>query len=297
MIRSYAVVTPARDEADNLPRLAASLAAQTVPPRKWTIVDNGSTDGTLEVAHGLAAEHDWIGVLSLPGPDAADRGAPVVRALQAGIAAVASDPPEILVNVDADISMTPDYFERLLSRFDCDASLGIASGSAFELQDGSWRQRYVTGSTVWGASRAYRWECLQELLPLEERVAWDGVDEFNANARGWQTAAFEDLPFRHHRREGERDGSTWQARRNQGSAAYYLGYRPWYLALRALWHTRREAAALGLIWGYAVSAVKREPRNPDAAGRAYLRRQQSPRNLRLRALEASGRRASGPNDA
>src|SRR5205823_13636924 len=35
MIRSYAVVTPARDEAENLPRLAASLAAQTTSPPAW----------------------------------------------------------------------------------------------------------------------------------------------------------------------------------------------------------------------------------------------------------------------
>ena len=37
----------------------------------------------------------------------------MVRALQAGIAAVA-EPPDVLVNVDADISFEPDYFERLL---------------------------------------------------------------------------------------------------------------------------------------------------------------------------------------
>jgi glycosyltransferase involved in cell wall biosynthesis len=290
MIRTYSVVTPARDEAANLPRLAASLAEQTVRPRRWTIVDNGSTDRTLTVARALAAKHPWIDVLALPGSTVADRGAPVVRALQAGIASLAADPPEIVVNVDADVSMEPSYFERLLARFDDDADLGIASGSAYELQDGEWRQRFVTGSTVWGASRAYRWRCLQELLPLEERVAWDGVDEFKANARGWRTIAFEDLPFRHHRREGERDGTAWRARANQGAAAYYLGYRAWYLVLRAVWNARREPAALGMVWGFATSAARRAERSRDAAARAYLRRQQSPRNLRRRALEASGRR-------
>lgn len=289
MIHSYAVVTPARDEVANLPRLATCLAAQTVRPRTWNIVDNGSSDGTLELARQLAAEHDWVHVLSLPGSSSADRGGPVVRALNTGIAALA-EPPEIVVSVDADISMEPDYFARLLAKFEGDPSLGIASGSAFELRRGAWQQRYVTGSTVWGASRAYRWECLQEILPFEERVAWDGVDEFKANARGWRTAAFEELPFRHHRREGERDGTAWRARRNQGKAAYYLGYRPWYLVLRALWHMRREPAALGLVWGYAVAAARREPRSSDPDARAYLRRQQSLRNLRLRALEAAGRR-------
>ena len=157
----------------------------------------------------------------------------VVRALQAGIAAVA-EPREALVNVDADISFEPDYFERLLARFDADPSLGIASGSAFEQRGETWEQRFVTGSTVWGASRAYRWECLQQLLPLEERVAWDGVDEFKANTHGWRTAAFEGLPFRHYRREGERDGAKWRAFHYQGCTAHFLGYRAWHLVLRSL---------------------------------------------------------------
>ena len=186
-MRAYAVITPVRDESENLPRLAASLAAQTELPRTWVIVDNGSQDGTLELAHELAAEHDWIRVLSIPGATAAERGAPIVRALHAAVDQLASDSPDFVVNVDADISMEPDYFALLLDRFDADPSLGIASGSAFELQDGDWRQRHVTGSTVWGASRAFRWPCLQQILPFEERVAWDGIDEFKANARGWRT--------------------------------------------------------------------------------------------------------------
>jgi glycosyltransferase involved in cell wall biosynthesis len=290
MTRNYAVITPARDEAANLPRLASSLADQTICPREWIIVDNGSTDRTLEVAHGLAGEHDWIRVLSLPGTAMAERGAPIVRALQAGIASVEEEPPKFLVSVDADISMDPDYFERVLAKFDADPSLGIASGSGYELRRGVWEQRFVTGSTVWGATRAYRWECLQQLLPLEERVAWDGIDEFKANTRGWRTEAFEEIPFRHHRREGERDGTAWRARANHGRAAYYLGYRPWYLVLRALWHARREPAAAGMVWGYVVSAVTRAEQIADRQAREYVRSQQSPRNLRLRALEAAGRR-------
>ena len=39
------------------------------------IADNGSSDGTLEIAGQLAAEHDWVHVLSVPS-DGVDRGAP-----------------------------------------------------------------------------------------------------------------------------------------------------------------------------------------------------------------------------
>jgi hypothetical protein len=99
-----------------------------------------------------------------------------------------------------------------------------------------------------------------------------------------------DLPFRHHRREGERDGAPHRARLAQGRAARFLGYRLWYLALRALWNARREPAALAMILGYVDAAARREPRLTDPTARAYLRRQQSIRRLPLRAAEALGRR-------
>ncbi len=43
---SYALVTPTRNEARDLPRLAGCLHAQTVAPRAWVIVDTGSDDDT-----------------------------------------------------------------------------------------------------------------------------------------------------------------------------------------------------------------------------------------------------------
>ena len=51
-----------------------------------------------------------------------------------------------------------------------------------------------------------------DVLPLEHRMGWDGVDEFRANARGWKTRTFKEFAFRHHRREGERDGAPRRAR-------------------------------------------------------------------------------------
>jgi poly-beta-1,6-N-acetyl-D-glucosamine synthase len=283
----YVAVTPARDEVGNLERLADALAAQTVPPDAWVIVDNGSTDGTVELAQELAAERAWIRLLRIPGERDPVRGRPIVRALHAGIASL--EPlPEIIVSLDADISFEPDYFKRLLAAFAADERLGIASGSGWELERGAWAQRHLTGSTVWGASRAYRRECLRDVLPFEERLGWDGIDEFKANARGWTTRTLVDLPFRHHRIEGERDGA-WQSRVEQGRAAHYMGYRAWYLALRALHHARRQPAAIGLIWGYATAGPERMA---DADARAYVRRQQRLRNVPVRAAEALGRRAT-----
>ena len=52
----YSVVTPARNEATNLRRLADSMAAQTMRPHEWLIVDNGSLDATGETAAEIVRE-------------------------------------------------------------------------------------------------------------------------------------------------------------------------------------------------------------------------------------------------
>lgn len=267
----YDVVTPVRDEAENLERLAACLAGQTVPPRAWVVVDTGSGDRTPALAAALARRHPWLRLLSLDGGGAIERGGRVVAAFEAGVSAL-DDPADVVVKLDADLSFDPDYFERLLAAFDAEPRLGMASGTCFERGgDDEWRQRHVTGTTVWGASRAYRRECLEQILPLERRMGWDGIDEIKANLRGWTTRTIVDLPFRHHRVEGERDGAARRSRAAQGRAAWYMGYRPSYLALRALRHLRRDPAAPALLWGYALAAARREPRCADAAVVAHLR--------------------------
>jgi poly-beta-1,6-N-acetyl-D-glucosamine synthase len=287
-VLTYGVITPVRNEERNLRRLGESLAAQTIRPSSWTIVDTGSTDDTRTFASELEQAHGWVLQTALDDAGVLERGGPIARAFEAGYSEL-REQPDIVVKVDADVSFDPDYFERLLARFDAEPSLGMASGSCFEQEDGVWRQRFVTGSTVWGAARAYRRECLDAVLPLERRMGWDGVDEFRANVRGWETRAFTDLPFRHHRKEGARDGSARKARFAQGRAAHYLGYRFWYLTLRALWHARTELAALAMIAGFLHAAALRQPRCGDDAARRYLRSQQSPRRLSVRLRQAAGR--------
>ena len=250
------------------------------------IVENGSSDQTAEVAERIVAESDWARLVVLSEAGQRERGAPIVRALHAGLDALDVE-PDVVVNVDADVTMEPDYFERLLEAFARDPSLGIASGSAWELNNGAWRQRFVTGGTVWGATRAYRWACLQDVLPLEERHGWDGIDQLKARARGWETRTFTDLPFRHHRAEGLHDGSAWAHWLANGDTAYFMGYRPWYLLARTLHHMRREPAAFALIVGYLSAAARRSPRLDDAA-RAVLRRDQSLRRFLRRRREALG---------
>jgi glycosyltransferase involved in cell wall biosynthesis len=287
MALTYALITPARNEAGTLPRLAEALKLQTRLPERWLIAENGSTDGTADVAAEILVTCPWARLLVLPAAGPRDRGAPIVRALHASLDAldVATD---VVVNVDADVTMEPDYFERLLEAFEQDPRLGIASGSAWEQHAGVWRQRFVTGGTVWGATRAYRAACLEDVLPLEERHGWDGIDQLKARARGWRTLTILDLPFRHHRAEGSEDGSSWAHWVVNGDTAYFMGYRPWYLVARTLHRIRRHPAAVGLLYGYLSAAARRARRLDDPGARALLRRDQRLTQILRRRREALG---------
>jgi poly-beta-1,6-N-acetyl-D-glucosamine synthase len=292
---SYAVVTPARDEADNLRRLASSLALQSVLPTRWVIVDDGSTDETPQVIRELEKAHDWIrGMEGRPLPHI-ERGGPIVRAFQIGLGSLVGVDPDVVVKVDADVSFDNDYFERLLGEFSRDGRLGIASGAAWELQGGTWVRQHMTGDSVWGAARAYRRACLDAVLPLEERMGWDGIDAYKALLAGWSTRTIEDLPFRHHRLEGERDGARRRAWAAQGRASYFMGYRFPYLAARALHRSAEERAALAMVPAYLAAWARREPRCADEGVRALIRREQGLLSLPARIREAR-KRASGNGD-
>lgn len=291
---SYALVTPARDEAENLRRLAGCLLEQTVAPEAWLIVDDGSQDDTASIAEELVREHPWVRLLSSPGSEAKDgpleggrRAGRDVVAFTTGVAALERR-PDVVLKLDADVSFAPDFFDRLLAEFEADPRLGIAGGTCWERDGEVWRPYHVTRGHVRGATRAYRWECLVDVSPLEEQIGWDVLDEIRANLRGWQTRSVLELAFYHHRGLGARDGARrqWEA---QGQMAHYLGYRFSYLVLRALWRGRKEREALSMVSSFLAAKRRHEPHCADENVRAYVRQQQAVRNLPLRLREALGR--------
>lgn len=110
------VVVPARDEAAVLPLSLPSLLAQDYPGHAEVfLVDDGSTDGTGELARALAARHGGLPLtVDSPGePPAGWTGK--LWAVRHGIALARAREPEFLLLTDADIAHEPDSLRLLVA--------------------------------------------------------------------------------------------------------------------------------------------------------------------------------------
>jgi poly-beta-1,6-N-acetyl-D-glucosamine synthase len=277
----YVIVTPARDEAAYLPDLARSLFAQTVPFTRWVIVDDGSTDGTLELARGYEAADGRVTVHARG--DRPDRraGCGDIEAFNAGLALVGDvDRYDFVGKLDADLVLPPDYFERLFAEFAARPRLGIAGGHCYNRSGGRVVLDKVPDSHVRGATKTFRRECFRDLKALPEVPGWDTVDEVKARARGWETQSLRDPGVIHQKPVTGGSGSVLHGRFVLGRISHYLGYRPSYVALRVVRNVGKPpyvAGGVAMACGYVSGVLRRERRLDDPEFRQELRAYQRER--------------------
>ncbi|MEV7127373.1 glycosyltransferase [Streptomyces sp. NPDC093260] len=109
------VVVPARDEAAVLGESLPSLLAQDYPGRAEVfLIDDGSTDGTGELARALGRRGGLPLTVASPGePPAGWTGK--LWAVRHGVALARAREPEYLLLTDADIAHAPDSLRRLVA--------------------------------------------------------------------------------------------------------------------------------------------------------------------------------------
>ncbi|MFD8805752.1 glycosyltransferase [Streptomyces sp. NPDC059597] len=113
---SVCVVVPARDEAEVLPASLPSLLAQDYPGRAEVfLVDDGSTDGTGELARELSRRHGGL-PLTVTSPGEPPSGwTGKLWAVRHGIGLARAREPEYLLLTDADIAHAPDSLRALVA--------------------------------------------------------------------------------------------------------------------------------------------------------------------------------------
>ena len=194
---SYVLITPARNEADLIGGTIRAVIGQTVLPRRWVIVSDGSTDKTDEIVSKYAAENPWIELLRLP--ERPDRQfAAKARAFNAGYERLSGLEFDVVGNLDADITFDPSYMAFLLDRFRENPQLGVAGTPFVEGDDHSrhsYAHRFAQLEHVSGACQMFRRACFEAVggyVPVRGgAVDWIAVT--TARMKGWETRTFVDM--------------------------------------------------------------------------------------------------------
>ena len=281
-ILSYAVVSPAKDEAERIGKTIDSMIRQTQHPVRWVIVDDGSSDKTYELAKAYETSHPWITVIRIERDAARRIGSAEIRAFEAGFQLIAHENFDLIVKLDCDLILPPDYFERLAAYFDADPSLGIASGVYLEQRGTDWTEINMPTYHASGASKMVRRHCLSDIGGFPLAPGWDTADEIKAQAKGWNTKHFTDLKFYHLRREGSAIGN-WKTGILHGRVYYVTDGGLLFLVLKSIHRVFFGKpfllGGLALLWGYFKAFLSEEPRLITTLEAKFYRRQLNRRVL------------------
>jgi len=275
----YVLVTPSRNEEAFIGKTIESIIRQTVPPVKWVIVNDGSTDSTGAIAKRYAAEHDWIEVVDRPVRKERNFAAKV-HAFNAGYERLKHVNYAIIGNLDSDVMLDKDHFEFLLGKFAEDPRLGVA-GTAFTEEGGynSATDSFEGQNYVSGQCQIFRRECFEEIGGYLANKAGgiDWIAVVSARMKGWKTRSFREKSFFHHRPLGTAERGVLAASFAYGQKDYFLGGHPLWELFRVLYRMTKppyvlDGLALGL--GYVSSTVRRLKRPISDELMAFHRREQ-----------------------
>ncbi|HTR33541.1 MAG TPA: polyprenol monophosphomannose synthase [Gaiellaceae bacterium] len=130
------VCLPTYNERENLEPMIEALEAVLRDGDRVLVIDDGSPDGTGEIADRLAAEHGFVDVLHRPSKEG------LGRAYIDGFKHVLETDAELVLEMDCDFSHDPKDVPRLIARAEEGADLVLGS-------------RYVPGGGTrnWGLAR------------------------------------------------------------------------------------------------------------------------------------------------
>ncbi|MHC3473760.1 bifunctional polysaccharide deacetylase/glycosyltransferase family 2 protein [Streptomyces sp. 7R007] len=240
--RPVSVIVPAYNEKECIANTLGSLA-QSTHPIEIIVVDDGSTDGTSEIARNAAMELGMTNVRVIRQENA---GKPA--ALNNGVRSASHD---IVVMMDGDTVFEPDTVRQLVQPF-ADPEVGAVAGNAKvgnrNTIIGAWQHiEYVMGfnldrrmydllrcmPTIPGAIGAFRREAVLQVGGMSEDTLAEDTDITIAMHRaGWRVVYQE-----HARAWTEAPGSLKQL--------WSQRYRWSYGTMQALWKHRKSLTDKG----------------------------------------------------
>jgi glycosyltransferase involved in cell wall biosynthesis len=278
----YLLVSPCRDEAQYMRRTLESVAAQSVQPALWIVVDDGSSDNTPRILEEFTQRLPYLRVVRTRDRGRRQVGPGVIEAFYAGLDTVQLEDYDYLCKLDMDLDLPVRYFELLMQRMQSNPRIGTTSGKPWftHPRSGVMVAEVCGDEMSVGMTKFYRVACFNEIGGFVRQVMWDGIDCHRARMLGWiaESLDVEPLHFIHLRPQGGSQHGIWTGRIRAGFGQYFMGTSPLYYLAVALYRLPAHpplTGSIAMLWGYFSSWLMGAPRYDDAEFRRFLRSYQN----------------------
>jgi len=290
--KNFLVISPVYNEKEYVEQLMKSVTSQTIVPKKWILVDDGSTDGTGEILKKYESQYDFIIFHARERVDGKSYYYSKVEAFQEGYETVKHLEHDFVACLDGDITLKATYYEDVLREFQRDERLGIASG-VYVNQIGNRTEKVVRdSSSTPGALQVFRRECYESIGGYKalRNGGEDALANIMARKLGWRTQAFSDYIAKHYRPIGVRGGaSPLRGKFIQGLAEYSLGTHPGFMLAKSLRRMFIEkpyfAGSTARFFGFLAGYMKGYDREVSDEVKGYVRREQLSRLVPWRSCD------------
>jgi len=269
---NIALVTPLKDEINNIDKFLKTLESQTIPIKCLVIIENDSTDGSKEYLNKITTiknvEH--FKVININFEDTTYRvGKKYATIIDTGFQYIKEtsffNTLDCIGILDCDVFPEQDYYYKLTNFLKSNSKIGISSGLTYT-EEG--KLHIADPNFVRGNSRLWKKECFDESGYMVVPTA-DTVSLALAHLKGWKTETLKSAKVVS--REIDVRLSNPQSK---GYHAYFRGHTLFYIVFKFFHFTfKKKSFKTGYTFfmGYIKSAIKRKPRIKESELRNYFR--------------------------
>ena len=258
--RNYVLTTPCKNEESNLLKLIESVCMQTIKPKLWIIVDDGSTDNTSQIIDDAKKKHAWIQSIHLDS-STRDLGKHIYYVYNEGFewlkkySKLYNISYEYIGNIDADMILQQNYFfDKLLSEFENNHNIGVMSSRIYSVVNDKLLVENV--KEPMGSPRIWRKKCFDETDGYLISYSADSVSNILVKMKGWDTKILNNISVVQSRRTSSAEG-MWKGYFVHGKSAYYRNYHPIFVIAKGVYLSFKKPFYIGAayLYGYFVSIL------------------------------------------
>jgi glycosyltransferase involved in cell wall biosynthesis len=268
-MKKIAIITPVKNEINNLKGLIKAIENQTLPIFYWVVVENDSDDGSKEFLELIKPNNvKHFQVINIEFSDKSYQlGKKYSSIISQGFSHVVNSEYyqelDFIGILDADCHPEPDYYKKLIQYFNEDLSLGIASG-IIKYKDGTFEKSNLDHAR--GGCRLWRIECFEN-SPYEIGLSADSISEAKAILNGWKVKSFSDAIV-----ESRKTGSRYVSFYS-GFSAYYRYLPFYYVFVKSLLFVFKGefGKSYGLFVGYIKAYFSKAERIKNEELKKYFK--------------------------